>query len=450
MHAAPGKKMPKKHVMMWNKEYETIPRGRLEKLQLQRLRKTLDRVHRKVPFYRRALDRSRVKPARIRSLADLPRLPFTTKEDLREQYPLGMLTVSREDVVRVHASSGTTGKPTVSAYSRLDLDVWAEVMARAYTMAGVTRHDIVHNAYGYGLFTGGLGFHLGAEKIGAMVVPVSGGLSKRQIMLMEDFGATVLASTPSYALVLAEAAREAGVDFSTRMKLRIGLFGAEPWTEQLRRELEMRMNLEAFDSYGLTEIIGPGVALECPYHDGLHIFEDHFLAEVVDPETGEPLAEGIIGELVLTTLTRDAMPLIRYRTRDRVSITHEPCACGRTLARMSKVQGRTDDMLVVRGVNVFPSQIEEVVLATQGLEPHYLIVVDRPKNELDTLEVWVEAAPSLWALGQDAIQRVEKRIHSNLQETLGLTAVVSVLQPNAIQRSEGKARRTIDKRELKP
>jgi phenylacetate-CoA ligase len=441
--------MPEKRILMWNRKCETMPRARLEKLQLQRLRKTLDLVRRTVPFYRNMLDRNRVRPDRVRSSADLADLPFTTKEDLRGQYPLGLLTTSREKVMRVHASSGTTGKPTVSAYTGRDLAVWAEVMARAYTMAGVTRHDIVHNAYGYGLFTGGLGFHLGAEKIGAMVVPVSGGLSKRQIMLMEDFGATVLASTPSYALVLAEAAREAGVDFRTRMKLRVGLFGAEPWTEEMRRELEERMNLEAFDSYGLTEIIGPGVALECPFHGGLHIFEDHFLAEVVDPDTGEPLAEGEIGELVLTTLTRDAMPLIRYRTRDRVALTREPCACGRTLARMSKVQGRTDDMLVVRGVNVFPSQIEEVILAAQGFAPQYLIVVDRPKNQLDTLEVWAEADPALWALGSDAVRQAEKRIFGNLQETLGLTAVVSVLQPGAIQRSEGKARRTIDKRELK-
>jgi phenylacetate-CoA ligase len=424
-----------------------MPRPQMAALQLERLRRTAARVTAQVPFYRELFRRAGVDPDGLASLDDLARLPFTTKQDLRDQYPLGLLTVPREQVVRVHASSGTTGKPTVSAYNQADLDMWAEVMARAYTMAGVTRQDVVHNAYGYGLFTGGLGFHLGAEKIGAMVVPVSGGLTKRQIMLMEDFEATALASTPTYALVLAETAREAGVDFRSRMKLRVGLFGAEPWTQEMRRELEERMNLEAFDSYGLTEIIGPGVALECPHHDGLHIFEDHFLAEVVDPDTGAPLPDGETGELILTTLTREAMPLIRYRTRDRVALRREPCACGRTLVRMSKVQGRTDDMLVVRGVNVFPSQIEEIVLATHGLEPHYLIVVERPKCELDTLEVWVEASPALWNLGPDAVRQVEKKIFGNLQETLGLSAVVSVLQPNAIQRSEGKARRIIDKRD---
>lgn len=439
--------MSAKEILIWNAEYETMPRPQRTGLQLERLKNTVSRVVAKVPFYRELIGRAGVTAEDLRSLEDIARLPFTTKQDLRDRYPLGLLAVPHDEVVRVHASSGTTGKPTVSAYSRADLEMWAEVMARAYTMAGVTHKDIVHNAYGYGLFTGGLGFHLGAEKIGAMVIPVSGGLSKRQIMLMEDFAATVLASTPTYALVLAETARESGVDFRARMKLRVGLFGAEPWTEEMRRELGERMNLEPYDSYGLTEIIGPGVALECPYHDGLHIFEDHFLPEVVDPDTGAPLPDGEVGELVLTTLTREAMPLIRYRTRDRAALRHEPCACGRTLVRMSKVQGRTDDMLVVRGVNVFPSQIEEIVLATQGLEPHYLIVVDRPKNELDTLEVWVEAAPALWALGPDAIQRVEKRIFSNIQETLGLSAVISVLQPNAIQRSEGKARRIIDKRE---
>jgi len=441
--------MPEKQILFWNKEFETIPREKLEALQLERLRKTVDLVYRKVPFYRDALDRKGVKPEKIRTLADLPGLPFTTKDDLREHYPLGLLAVPKDDVARVHASSGTTGKPTVTAYSADDLNVWAEVMARVYTMAGATKHDVVHNAYGYGLFTGGLGFHLGAEKIGAMIVPSSGGMSKRQIMLMEDFEATVLTSTPSYALVLAETAREMGVDFPSRMKLRIGLFGAEPWTEEMRRELQMRMNLEAYDSYGLTEIIGPGVAHECPYHDGLHIFEDHFLVEVVDPDSGAPLANGFTGELVLTTLTRQAMPLLRYRTRDRVALKHEPCACGRTLVRMSKVHGRTDDMLVVRGVNVFPSQVEEVVLATPGVEPHYQIVVDRPKNKLDTLEVWVEAAQSLWALGPDAIQRTEKKITTSLHEILGLATVVSVVQPNSITRSEGKARRIIDKRDMK-
>jgi phenylacetate-CoA ligase len=433
---------------IWDIECETMPSAQMGRLQWGRFQSAVARVIASVPFYRELYARAGITAESIRSLQDIARLPFTIKQDLRDNYPLGLLAISRDDVVRVHASSGTTGKPTVSAYSQPDLEMWSDVMARVYVRAGVTKKDVVHNAYGYGLFTGGLGFHLGAEKIHAMVVPVSGGLTKRQIMLMEDFEATVLASTPSYALVLAEAAAEAGIDIWARLKLRVGLFGAEPWTEEMRHELESRLNLEAYDSYGLTEIIGPGVALECSYHDGLHISEDHFYPEVIDPETGTPLADGEIGELVLTTLTREAMPLIRYRTRDRVMLNHEPCRCGRTLVRMSKVQGRTDDMLIIRGVNVFPSQIEGVVLAMQGLEPHYLLVVDRPKNELDKLEIWVEASPELWESGQEAVQQIEKRLVHEVQDTLGLSVTVSVLHPGAVQRSEGKARRIIDKREL--
>jgi phenylacetate-CoA ligase len=439
----PGTKAP-----MWNRAMETLPRGKLEKLQMERLRATLELAYKKVPFYTRAFDERRLKPSECKSFDDLARLPLTTKQDLRDNYPFGMLTVPVNQVMRIHASSGTTGKPTVGAYNKHDLGIWAEVMARVYTAAGVTKKDLVHNAYGYGLFTGGLGFHLGAERVGATVVPVSGGLSKRQITLMEDFGATVLTCTPSYALVLAETAHEMGIDWRTRMKVRVGIFGAEPWTEEMRQEIQERMNLEAYDIYGLTEIIGPGVSVECPYHAGLHIFEDHFLAQLIDPDTGAPLADGGTGELVVTTLTKEAQPMIRYRTRDRVTLTREPCECGRTMARMSKVKGRTDDMLVVRGVNVFPSQIEEVVLAAEGLAPHYLIVLDRPKNELDLLEVWVEATPELWGQGSEVIKHVQARISRDLQETLGLSADASVLHPNSIQRSEGKAKRVIDKREL--
>jgi phenylacetate-CoA ligase len=435
---------------MWNREMEAVPRSKLERLQMERLKQTLELVYRKVPFYTRAFDECRMKPSDVKSFDDLARLRFTTKQDLRDNYPFGMLTVPVNQIIRLHASSGTTGKPTVGAYNKHDLGVWAEVMARVYTAAGVTKQDLVHNAYGYGLFTGGLGFHLGAERIGATVVPVSGGLTKRQITLMEDFGATVLACTPSYALVLAETAHEMGVDWRTRMRVRVGIFGAEPWTDEMRRDIQERMNLEAYDIYGLTEIIGPGVSVECPYHNGLHIFEDHFLAQLIDPDSGGPLADSGTGELVITTLTKQAQPMIRYRTRDRVTLTREPCECGRTLARMSKVQGRTDDMLVVRGVNVFPSQIEEVVLAADGLAPHYLIVLERPKNELDTLEVWVEALPELWGQGTGAVEHVQARISRDLQETLGLFANVSVLHPNSIQRSEGKAKRVIDKRELTP
>jgi len=437
----------KKTARIWNREMETMPRRTLQKLQLERLKQTLECVYNGVPFYRKMLDDARLKPAAIKSLADLERVGFTTKQDLRDHYPFGMLTVPLEQVVRIHASSGTTGKPTVGTYNKHDLAVWAEVMARVYTAAGVTKKDIVHNAYGYGLFTGGLGFHIGAEKVGATVVPISGGLSKRQIMLMEDFGATALVCTPSYALVLAETASEAGVDFRARMKVRVGIFGAEPWTDEMRLEIQERMNLEAYDIYGLTEIIGPGVSVECPEHNGLHIPEDHFLAELIDPETGETMSEGV-GELVITTLTKQAMPMVRYRTRDRITLTREPCACGRTMARMSKIKGRTDDMMVVRGVNVFPSQIEQVILGADGIAPHYLIVLDRPKSNLDTLEVWVEATPEMWGLGQEAVEQLQKRIARDLFETLGLSALVSVLHPNAIQRSEGKAKRVIDKREL--
>lgn len=442
--------MARKKAPMWNREMEAMPRSKLEKLQLERLKRTLDLTYRRVPFYTRAFDECRFKPSDVKSLEDLARLPFTTKQDLRDNYPFGMLTVPLSQVVRIHASSGTTGKPTVGAYNKHDLGVWAEVMARVYTAAGVTKKDLVHNAYGYGLFTGGLGFHLGAERIGATVVPVSGGLTKRQITLMEDFGATVVTCTPSYALVLAETAHEMGVDFRTRMKVRVGILGAEPWTDEMRQDIQERMNLEAFDIYGLTEVIGPGVSVECPFHNGLHIFEDHFLAQLINPDTGETLPNGGTGELVITTLTKEAMPMIRYRTRDRVTLTREPCECGRTIARMSKVKGRTDDMLVVRGVNVFPSQIEEVVLAADGLAPHYLIVLDRPKNELDSLEVWVEASHELWGHGTESVKQVERRIYRDLQETLGLSATVRVLHPNSIQRSEGKAKRVIDKRELNP
>ncbi len=437
-----------KTILIWNKEAETMPRRKLEKLQLQRLQEVAERVYRKVPFYKNAFDARGVKPAGIKSLQDITKLPFTTKQDLRDNYPFGMLTVPREKIVRVHASSGTTGKPTVGPYTAKDIKVWAETMARVYTAAGVTAKDVVHNAYGYGLFTGGLGFHLGAERIGATVVPVSGGLSKRQVTLLEDFGATVLTCTPSYSLVLAETAAEMGVSIRERMKLRVGIFGAEPWTDAMREESQEKLNLEAYDIYGLTEMVGPGVSVECPYHAGLHIAEDHFLPEVIDPDTGEPVADGQLGELVFTALTKEGMPLIRYRTRDRVTLAREKCSCGRTMARMSKVKGRTDDMLIIRGVNVFPSNIESVLLAADEVEPHYLIILDRPKDKLDELEVWVEASSELWTRGEDAVKETERLIDNDLKETLGISAKVKVTEPHKIQRSEGKAKRIIDRREL--
>ncbi|CAG0980211.1 partial phenylacetate-CoA ligase, partial [Anaerolineae bacterium] len=434
--------------LIWNKEAETMPRDQLEKLQLQRLQQTVELVYNQVPFYKQSFDERGVKPCDIKSLQDIRKLPFTTKQNLRDNYPFGMLTVPVEKLVRLHASSGTTGKPTIGPYTAKDLDIWAELMARFYTAAGATWKDVIHNAFGYGLFTGGLGFHLGAERIGATVVPISAGLSKRQIMLMEDFGATVLNCTPSYALVLAESAIEMGVNISQRMQVRIGFFGAEPWTEEMRQEIEAKLNLESFDNYGLTEMGGPGVSVECPYHDGLHIAEDHFLAELVDPDSGEPVGEGKVGELVLTALTREAMPLLRYRSRDRVTLNREKCACGRTMARMSKVKGRTDDMLIIRGVNVFPSSIESVLLSADDVEPHYLLIIDRPKDKLDSLEVWVEASDDLWKRGEYWVKQTEQRIYNDLNETLGLAAKVKVNEPHSIQRSEGKAKRIIDRRDL--
>lgn len=434
--------------LIWNKEAESMPRADLDRLELQRLQQTVDLVYNTVPFYKKSLDERGVKPADIKSLQDTVKLPFTGKQDLRDNYPFGMLATPLEKIVRLHASSGTTGKPTVGPYTSKDLDIWAETMARVYAATGATGKDVVHNAYGYGLFTGGMGFHIGAERIGATVVPVSGGLSKRQIMLMEDFGATVLACTPSYALVLAETAAEMNVDIQQRMRLRVGIFGAEPWTDEMREEIEAKLGLEAFDIYGLTEMGGPGVGIECPFHDGLHLAEDHFLPEIVDPETGEPVPDGKVGELVFTSLTREGMPLLRYRTRDRVTLNREKCACGRTSARMSKVMGRTDDMLIIRGVNVFPSSIESVLLTVDGVEPHYLIIIDRPKDRLDSLEVWVEASTDLWKRGDYWVKQTEQRIYDDLNETLGLTAKVKVTEPHGIQRSEGKAKRIIDRRDL--
>jgi len=434
---------------MWNPEYESMARDELEKLQAERLKNIAAYAYHRTGIYRRKFDALGVKPEEIKGLDDLRRLPFTTKQDLRDEYPFSNFAVPLDEVVRIHASSGTTGKPTVGGYSRKDLDLWAEMMARTVTACGVTSKDIAHNAYGYGLFTGGLGFHLGFQTVGATVVPISGGLTRRQIMLMEDFGATVLTCTPSYALVLAEEAADLGVDFKDRMKVRVGIFGAEPWTEEMRREIEARLGLMAYDIYGLTEIIGPGVSVECEQRNGLHINEDHFLAEIIDPETGEQLPYGEEGELVFTTLTKEAMPVIRYRTRDRTVLHAEKCDCGRTMVRMEKIRGRTDDMLIVRGVNVFPSLIEKALLSVEGLEPQYQIVLDRPKDQLDKLEVWVEAS-------HDRFEPVDTRMldylrdsaEKELFQTLGINVTVKLMGPNSIERSLGKAVRVVDRRQL--
>ncbi len=433
--------------MIWNDEFETLPREALEALQLKRLKAVVERVYATVPFYKRKFDEAGVKPDDIKSLEDLKRLPFTTKDDLRENYPFGMFAVPLKQVVRVHASSGTTGKPTVVGYTKRDIDTWSELMARSLSAAGVTKEDIIQNAYGYGLFTGGLGVHYGAERIGATVIPISGGNSKRQIMIMKDFGATALTCTPSYALHLAEVAQEMGVD-PRSTNLKVGIFGAEPWTEEMRREIEETWNIKAIDIYGLSEIIGPGVSIECEEaQNGLHIFEDHFIAEIIDPETGENLPYGEYGELVITTLTKEAFPVIRYRTRDITRLIKEPCICGRTTVRMDRVRGRTDDMLIIRGVNVFPSQIEEVIMSTKGVLPHYMIIVDR-EGTLDTLEVQVEVDEKLFSDEIRKLQQVARRLEQNIKETLGISVKVKLVEPKTLQRFEGKAKRVIDKRKL--
>jgi phenylacetate-CoA ligase len=434
-----------KPVLIWNKTFETMDRSELKKAQLERLKNVVERVYHNVPFYRRKFQEAGIIPEDIKSLADIHKLPFTSKYDLRDNYPFGMFAVPIEQVVRMHASSGTTGKPVVGPYTRNDLHVWAEVMARTYTSGGVTAKDVVHNAYGYGLFTGGLGFHCGAERIGATVVPISGGQSERQIMLMQDFGATVLGSTPSYSLVLAETMDQLGVT-KKDLKLRVGFFGAEPWTEKMRVEIEERLGLEAFDIYGLTEVIGPGVAVACPYHDGLHIFEDHFYPEIVDPDTGEPLPEGAVGELVFTTLTKEAFPVLRFRTRDRTRLMYDQCRCGRTIVRMEKITGRTDDMLIIRGVNVFPSQIEEKIIGQEGIEPHYAIYVTTNDKRLDDLEVQVEASEGLFSQGKEAIDEVAQKLKHSIFQTLGINVKVTIKDPKTITRSEGKAKRVFDLR----
>ncbi len=439
--------MAKKKYPIWNEEIETMPRKKLEKLQLKRMQETADRVYSKVPFYKKLFDEAGVKPADLESIEDLAKFPFTVKQDLRDNYPFGPFAMPLDEVAQIHATSGTTGKMTVTGYTNNDLKVWAEVMARVYAAGGTRKGDIVHNAYGYGLFTGGLGFHLGAHEVGATVVPVSGGLTKRQVTIMQDFGCTVLTCTPSYALVLAEAIDEAGLDAKKDLKLRIGFFGAEPWTDKMREEIQARLDLEAFDIFGLAEIIGPGVSVECPAHNGLHVAEDHFYPEIIDPDTGEPLPYGTPGELVFTTLTKEAFPLFRYRTRDRTVLHAEKCSCGRTVVRMGKIMGRTDDMLIIRGVNVFPSQIEDVILSFSELSPHYIIYVDRPKD-MDVLTVEVEATEKLFEQGWDVLKGMEGKVKKSLAEALYVSANVNIKEPLGIQRSQGKAVRVVDRRKL--
>jgi phenylacetate-CoA ligase len=404
-------------------------------------------VHANVPFYRSALDAAGFAPADLHSLDDLAALPFTRKSDFRDNYPLGLLNVPMEEVIRIHVSSGTTGKPTIVAYTRQDIDAWAEIMQRTFACGEVTSRDIVHNAYGYGLFTGGLGVHYGSERVGAATIPASAGNGRHQIMLIQDLRATVLCCTPSYSLYLAEVAQEIGLDLA-QMNLRIGFLGAEPWTEQMRSQIEERLGIIALDLYGLSEVTGPGVAVECLQQAGLHLFEDHFLAEIVDPDTGAQLSNGEYGELVLTTLTKRAMPVIRYRTGDITRLTRERCACGRTLARMDRISGRTDDMIIVRGVNVFPSQIESVLLSIDAVQPHYLIIVDRETNAMDTLEIWVEVSEGVFSDELGALTNLQHRLESEIYETLRVSARVRLVEPHRIDRSVGKAKRVIDRRDL--
>jgi len=433
--------------MIYNEEFETLPREALEALQIKRLQQVVNRVYHTVGFYRKSFDKAGVSPDDIRSLDDLKRLPFTVKQDLRDNYPFGLFTVPMTNIVRVHASSGTTGKPTVVGYTKRDIDTWAELMARAFAAAGLTKNDIIHNAYGYGLFTGGLGAHYGAEKLGASVIPMSGGSTKKQILLLQDFGPTAICCTPSYLLFLADAGKEMGVDMKS-LRLRVGILGAEPWSERMRKQIESELDISALDIYGLSEIMGPGVAMECiEGRNGLHVFEDHFLVEVIDPETGEVLPYGEKGELVFTTLTKEAFPLIRYRTKDISRLMPQICKCGRTFVRMERVSGRSDDMLIIRGVNVFPSQIESVLMDIEGLEPHYQLIVER-EGSMDTLEVQVEVSEKVFSDEIRELQNLEKRITKDIKDYLGVTSKVKLVEPKTLQRFEGKAQRVIDKREI--
>jgi phenylacetate-CoA ligase len=424
-----------------------MEREELLNLQGERVAAMVKRVYDSVPFYRNKLEEMGMEPGDITTIDDLKKLPFTTKQDLRDNYPFGLFTLPQTDVVRLHASSGTTGKSTVVGYTHNDIQMWSEVVARSLTMAGVGTSDIIQVAYGYGLFTGGLGLHYGAEKVGATVIPISGGNTKKQLQLMEDFGSTVLACTPSYAAYLGEALFEEKID-RKNIKLKAGVFGAEPWTEEMRSQIEQLLGIKAYDIYGLSEIIGPGVSMECHCQKGMHIFEDHFIPEIINPESGEVLPYGELGELVFTPATKEAMPLIRYRTRDLTRLHADKCECGRTLVRMEKCVGRSDDMLIIRGVNVFPSQVESVLLEMSETKPHYLLVVDR-ENNLDTLEIRVEIEEQFFSDEVKELEGLRKRIKANISSILGISATIRLVEPGTIERSMGKAQRVIDNRKLK-
>lgn len=428
--------------MIWNPEIECAEREQMHELQSNRLTGMVKRMYDNVPFYRNKFDEIGLEPGDIKTVDQLKDLPFTNKNDLRDNYPFGLFTVPQTDVVRIHASSGTTGKPTVVGYTHADLDIWAEVVARSLTMAGVHKGDTIQIAYGYGPFTGGLGLHYGAEKIGATVIPISTGNTKKQLQFMTDFKATVIACTPSYAAHLGECIANNGIS-ADDVKLRIGVFGAEPWTNELRCQIEKLLKVKAFDIYGLSEIIGPGVSMECGCQCGNHVFEDHFIPEIIDPETLEVLPDGELGELVFTTVSKVAMPLLRYRTRDLTRLHREKCECGRTLVRMDKCLGRTDDMLIIRGVNVFPSQVESVLMDMSETTPHYQLIVRR-ENNLDTLEILVEIDQKNWSDSIRELEGIRRRIENNIKSMLGIGAKIRLVEPNTIERSEGKAMRVID------
>jgi phenylacetate-CoA ligase len=430
----------------WNESYECMPKERLKELQLERLKRMVNRIFDNVPFYRNKFQEMGLGPEDVRSLEDLKKLPFTNKTDLRDNYPYGLFAEPLSKIVRIHASSGTTGKPTVVGYTRNDLALWSECAARALVCAGADEHSVIQNSYGYGLFTGGMGIHGGAERLGASIIPMSGGNTQKQIMLMRDFGTTHLTCTPSYASYLGEALKDAGID-PNNLPLRAGVFGAEPWSENMRRNIEKSLGIKAHDIYGLSEICGPGVAIECGEQNGLHIWEDHFLAEIINPATGENMPEGEDGELVVTTLTKEGIPLLRYRTHDITHLIEEPCPCGRTHHRIARISGRTDDMLIIRGVNVFPTQIESALLAAGDVQPHYQLIVRRA-GTLDTLEIKVELGEDFDLNSITELENLERRIKERIHSVIGINAKIVLVEPKSLPRSDGKAKRVIDLREI--
>jgi len=432
--------------MIWNEKIECASREEMETIQSERLCETVKRIYHNVPYYRKKMQEVGLTAYDIHDISDLQKLPFTIKTDLRDNYPFGLFTVPMSEIVRLHASSGTTGKPIVVGYTRKDIQMWAEVVSRSLTMAGVRRDDIVQIAYGYGLFTGGLGLHYGTENLGASVIPISGGNTHKQIQLMQDFGSSVLCCTPSYALNIAEVMKEMKVDIKD-LKLKIGIFGAEPWSEAMRTDIETKLGIKAIDIYGLSEIVGPGVSCECEMQLGMHINEDHFLPEIINPETLEPMAHGEIGELVFTTITKEGIPLIRYRTRDLTRLIYDKCSCGRTLVRMEKCKGRSDDMLIIRGVNVFPSQVESVLLSMSEVEPHYLIIVDR-EGTLDKMSLLVEVQEQFFSDEIKKLEDLRLKIARKLDSVLGISVNVKLVEPKTIERTAGKAKRVIDNRKI--